>query len=166
MLRFLTSHGFANIARWPAGSSTRAPDRRDARRGGRLPAQGQDGWELTLDELAAGSEGLFDSLRELGEVTGAMHSVLGSDSAHPQFAPERPSARRCRCWWRRSTSRSSASGSDLPGDVAELDGHPRRRPGRARGLQALSHSQRRRACRSARTATSTSARRCAPTPAG
>lgn len=92
LLRFLTAHGFANIA--PLAGWYEVEGRLiDATLGivaGFLP-RGRDGWELTLDELAAGSESLFDRLRELGEVTGEMHTVLGSDATDPHFAPDRPS---------------------------------------------------------------------------
>jgi maltokinase len=50
-----------------------------------------DGWELALDEIATRPEGFLDRLRALGEVTGEMHSALGSDKSDPAFAPEEPS---------------------------------------------------------------------------
>jgi trehalose synthase-fused probable maltokinase len=46
-----------------------------------------DGWELCLRDL----EAFVPRARELGVVTGDMHSVLGSDSSDPDFAPEEPS---------------------------------------------------------------------------
>jgi trehalose synthase-fused probable maltokinase len=52
---------------------------------------GRDGWELALDELAAEPEAFLARVRELGEVTGEMHTALGSDSTDPDFAPEEPS---------------------------------------------------------------------------
>ena len=92
LLHFLTAHGFRNIA--PLAGWYEYQGRLiDATLGivaGFLP-QGRDGWELTLDELAAGSDQLFDRLRDLGAVTGEMHSVLGSDSDEPGFGAHRPS---------------------------------------------------------------------------
>jgi len=92
MLRFLTEHGFANIAAlggWYAYS------------GGPLSAtlgilqefvrNGEDGWELALEEIGSAPEEFLARLRRLGEVTGEMHTVLGSDSNDPAFAPETPS---------------------------------------------------------------------------
>ena len=51
----------------------------------------RDGWELALDELALDPDALLGRLRSLGEMTGEMHTVLGSDTADPTFAPEDPS---------------------------------------------------------------------------
>jgi maltokinase len=50
-----------------------------------------DGWELALAEIAEAPERFLDRLRRLGEVTGQMHTVLGSDPNDPAFAPEEPS---------------------------------------------------------------------------
>ena len=92
MLRFLTEHGFANIAAlggWYAYS------------GGPLGAtlgilqefvlNGLDGWGLALDELSIAPERFAERLHRLGEVTGVMHTVLASDPNDPAFAPETPS---------------------------------------------------------------------------
>jgi len=92
MLRFLTEHGFANIAAlggWYAYS------------GGPLGAtlgilqefvlNGLDGWGLALDELSTAPERFAERLHRLGEVTGVMHTVLASDPNDPAFAPETPS---------------------------------------------------------------------------
>jgi trehalose synthase-fused probable maltokinase len=92
MLRFLTEHGFANIAAlggWYAYS------------GGPLSAtlgilqefvrEGQDGWELALEEIGTAPDRFLARLRRLGEVTGEMHTVLGSDSNDPAFVSETPS---------------------------------------------------------------------------
>jgi trehalose synthase-fused probable maltokinase len=55
---------------------------------------GRDGWELALDTMpkGAGSTAFLQSLRRLGEVTGQMHSLLGSDPSDPNFCAEQPSA--------------------------------------------------------------------------
>ena len=92
VLRFLTEHGFANIAAlggWYAYS------------GGPLGATlgilqqfvrgGRDGWELALDELATDPDRFLTRLRRLGEVTGELHAVLGSDPEDAAFAAETPS---------------------------------------------------------------------------
>jgi maltokinase len=92
MLRFLTEHGFANIAAlggWYAYS------------GGPLSAtlgilqefvrNGEDGWELALEEIGTVPDRFLTRLRRLGEVTGEMHTVLGSDSNDPAFSAETPS---------------------------------------------------------------------------
>jgi maltokinase len=92
VLRFLTEHGFANIASlggWYAYS------------GGPLNATlgilqefvrgGLDGWELALDELAADPDRFLARLHRLGEVSGEMHRVLASDAGDPVFSPEAPS---------------------------------------------------------------------------
>jgi maltokinase len=92
MLRFLTEHGFANVAAlggWYAYS------------GGPLGAtlgilqefvpDGIDGWGLALDEISSAPERFGGRLRRLGEVTGVMHTVLASDSNDASFAPETPS---------------------------------------------------------------------------
>jgi len=50
-----------------------------------------DGWELALRELERAPEEFLARLRRLGEVTGAMHTTLGSEPADPAFAPEEPS---------------------------------------------------------------------------
>jgi predicted trehalose synthase len=91
VLRFLTTHGFENIARL-AGWYEHKGRLVDATLGLMqefLPG-GKDGWELALDALEAGEEYL-DELGELGAVTARMHSSLGSDPGDPTFAPEEPS---------------------------------------------------------------------------
>jgi maltokinase len=51
----------------------------------------RDGWELALDELGSAPDSFLARVRALGEVTGELHTVLGSDAANPAFAPEEPS---------------------------------------------------------------------------
>jgi maltokinase len=92
MLRFLTQHGFASIA--PLGGWY-------AYSGGPLAAtlgilqhfvaNGRDGWNLALDEVAENPDAFLDRLQQLGAVTGEMHTVLSSDANDPAFAPETPS---------------------------------------------------------------------------
>jgi predicted trehalose synthase len=47
----------------------------------------EDGWELCLSDL----EEFVPLARDLGVVTGDLHTVLGSENADPDFAPEEPS---------------------------------------------------------------------------
>ncbi len=92
MLRFLTEHGFPNIA--PLGGWY-------AYAGGPLSATlgilqqyvrgGLDGWELALSEIAHDPERFLSRLSRLGEVTGEMHSVLASEKNDAAFCPETPS---------------------------------------------------------------------------
>jgi len=92
MLRFLTEHGFANIA--PLGGWY-------AYSGGPLAAtlgilqqfvaNGRDGWELALHEVADAPEAFLERLQRLGAVTGAMHTLLGGDANNAAFSPETPS---------------------------------------------------------------------------
>src|SRR5918997_3128501 len=55
-------------------------------------AGARDGWELALEEVPRDADAVLGWLRELGGVTGEMHTVLGSDAGDPAFAPEEPSA--------------------------------------------------------------------------
>ncbi|MDQ3739366.1 MAG: phosphotransferase [Actinomycetota bacterium] len=93
LLRFLTEHGFENIARL-AGWYDHMGRLVDATLGLMqefLPG-GADGWELALEGFSRdGGEAFLGELAVLGEVTARMHSVLGSDMDDPTFAPEEPS---------------------------------------------------------------------------
>jgi trehalose synthase-fused probable maltokinase len=53
---------------------------------------GEDGWDRALATMDSEPERFLDSLHRLGEVTGRMHAVLGSDSDDPAFCPEETSA--------------------------------------------------------------------------
>jgi maltokinase len=48
----------------------------------------RDGWQLALDELESDPESFLGRVRALGEVTGRLHTALGSDASNPAFAPE------------------------------------------------------------------------------
>jgi maltokinase len=92
LLRFLSERGFAHIA--PLAGWYEFEGRLiDATLGilQQYLAGGRDGWELALDELASDPEGLLDRLHRLGEVTGDLHTALGSDASDPAFAPDEPS---------------------------------------------------------------------------
>jgi maltokinase len=51
-----------------------------------------DGWELALEDFVRSPEGFLARLRRLGEVTGSLHTALGSEHSDPAFASEEPSA--------------------------------------------------------------------------
>jgi trehalose synthase-fused probable maltokinase len=93
LLRFLTEQGFANI---PALGGWYAYIGRPLEATlGILQAfipGAIDGWELALKELARGPDGFLGRLRRLGEVTGALHTTLGSVPTDPAFSAEEPSA--------------------------------------------------------------------------
>jgi maltokinase len=50
-----------------------------------------DGWDLALADLREDPERFIARARALGEVTGRMHTALGSDGQDPAFAPEETS---------------------------------------------------------------------------
>ena len=87
MLRFLSTHGFDNIATL-GGWYQFSGERLEATLGvlQRFIADGRDGWEFAVAEPDA----FLERAAELGEVTGRMHSVLASDATDPDFAPEEP----------------------------------------------------------------------------
>jgi predicted trehalose synthase len=92
LLRFLTERGFPSIASlegWAAHLG-QPLDATLAILQHYVPVR-NDGWTLALEALAAG-DGFVPLVRRLGEVTGAMHSVLASEPADPAFCPEEPSA--------------------------------------------------------------------------
>jgi maltokinase len=91
LLRFMSERGFPNIA--PLAWYEFEGRFIDATLGilQEYLAGAQDGWELALREVSADPQGLLDRLRALGEVTGELHTVLGSDSHNPDFAPDQPS---------------------------------------------------------------------------
>src|SRR6201991_340112 len=92
MLRFLTQHGFPNIAEL-AGWIAYEGELMDATLGvvQRYVSGGRDGWELALEEIETDPDGFVERLNELGAVIGRMHSALASDGSDPAFAPEDPS---------------------------------------------------------------------------
>jgi maltokinase len=92
LLRFLSARGFPNIAPL-AGWYDFEGRLVDATLGilQEYLAGALDGWELALDELGRDPDGLLDRVRALGEVTGELHTVLGSEASDPAFAPDEPS---------------------------------------------------------------------------
>jgi maltokinase len=93
LLRFLTERGFENIAQL-AGWYAYSGRPMDATLGilQRFVSGAVDGWTLALDSMGEDTEEFLLRLQRLGEVTGHMHSLLGSDVSDPSFAPEEPSA--------------------------------------------------------------------------
>jgi maltokinase len=93
ILRFLTKRDFPHIAalRGWYGHSGRLIDAtlgivQD------FLAGATDGWDLALADLREDPARFAARARVLGEVTGRLHTVLGSDNADPAFAPEETSA--------------------------------------------------------------------------
>jgi trehalose synthase-fused probable maltokinase len=92
LLRFLTEREFPNIAAL-AGWYEFEGRFVDATLGilQEYLAGARDGWELALVEVAADPDAFLEHLRALGEVTGELHTALGSDNSNPDFAPDEPS---------------------------------------------------------------------------
>jgi trehalose synthase-fused probable maltokinase len=92
MLRFLTSHAFANIA--PLQGWYEYEGHALAATLGvaqtYLP-EATGGWELALEEIGSQPDRFLESLSGLGAVTAQMHNVLASDAGDPAFSPEEPS---------------------------------------------------------------------------
>jgi maltokinase len=92
LLRFLSERGFPNIATL-AGWYEVESRFINATLGilQEYLAGARDGWELALEQVVSDPDGFLGELRELGEVTGALHTALGSDNSDPAFAPAEPS---------------------------------------------------------------------------
>jgi maltokinase len=141
LLRFLTEHGFANIAQL-AGWYAYVGRPLDATLGVLQQYVGDalDGWELALDELESAPERFLTRLKRLGEVTGSMHAVLGSVTNDPTFSPEDPSTESLALLTATVDEEISRIFVELPEDVEALD------PIRGRGeevresLALLSHA--------------------------
>ena len=92
LLRFLTAHGFPNIAPlhgWYeyegtalAGTLGVAQD---------FVPDATDGWSMALDEAVSVPDRFLEQLSLLGSATAQMHTALASDSGDPAFSPEEPS---------------------------------------------------------------------------
>jgi maltokinase len=92
LLSFLSDRGFPNIA--PLAGWYEYEGRFiDATLGilQEYVTGARDGWELALEQIGTDPEGFLGRLRALGQVTGEMHTVLGSDNSSPDFAPDQPS---------------------------------------------------------------------------
>jgi maltokinase len=93
LLRFLTERGFDSVAALEGWASYLGMplDATLAIAQAYVPSQG-DGWSMALDALAEGrGDELIERLRLLGETTGRMHSILGSEPSDASFSAETPS---------------------------------------------------------------------------
>ena len=141
LLRFLTERDFANVAQL-AGWYAYIGRPLDATLGvlQQYVRNAVDGWDLALDELETEPERFLMRLKRLGQVTGAMHTILGSDSSDPNFSPEDPSAEALALLTATVDEEISRIFLGLPEDVEALD------PIRGRGeevresLALLSHA--------------------------
>ncbi|HEX8083739.1 MAG TPA: phosphotransferase [Solirubrobacteraceae bacterium] len=123
LLRFLTEHGFEYIARL-AGWYDHTGRLVDATLGLMqefLPG-GSDGWERAMEGFARdGGEAFLGDIAELGEITGRMHTTLGSDANDPSFAPEEPSTESISLILATVDEEIEAIFRELPDDVADLE---------------------------------------------
>jgi trehalose synthase-fused probable maltokinase len=92
ILRFLTERDFPHIATlrgWYAHSGRVI----DATLGivQEYLAGARDGWDLAMADLAEDPDRFVARAGVLGQVTGRLHTVLGSESQDPAFAPEETS---------------------------------------------------------------------------
>jgi maltokinase len=122
LLRFLTEHGFENIAQlqgWYAYTGRQM----DATLGilQEYVAGGEDGWERALGAIDTEPDLFVESLHRLGEVTGAMHSVLGSDANDVNFCPEQTSAESLGLLTATVDEEIESIFLDLPDDEPELE---------------------------------------------
>jgi trehalose synthase-fused probable maltokinase len=121
LLRFLTEHGFENIAQL-VGWYSYAGRQMDATLGIlQRFVSGRDGWEHALDTMGAGADEFVASTRRLGEVTGRMHSTLGSDPHDPSFSPEETSGESLGLLTATVDEEIESVFLDLPDDVPELE---------------------------------------------
>jgi maltokinase len=122
LLRFLTETGFKNIAELSGWYAYVGPQM-EATLGimQRFVVGAEDGWERALDAIVSGDEAFIDTLRRLGEVTGRMHSALGSDTTDPSFYPEQTSTESLGLLTATVDEEIERVFLSLPDDVADLD---------------------------------------------
>jgi maltokinase len=121
VLRFLTERGFENIAAlrgWYAHTGRLI----DATLGiaQEFIAGSTDGWDLALEDLRSAPRRFVDRARELGDVTGRLHTALASDATDPAFAPEETSAESLGLLNATVDEEIEQVFLDLPDDVPEL----------------------------------------------
>ncbi|HEY4348382.1 MAG TPA: phosphotransferase [Gaiellaceae bacterium] len=89
LLRFLALHEFSNVPEllgwWNYNSPLMETTLGTAQR---FVPDAVDGWSLAMADLPARPEAFLEPIARLGEVIGAMHAVLASDTEDPAFAPE------------------------------------------------------------------------------
>jgi trehalose synthase-fused probable maltokinase len=122
LLRFLTERRFKNIAELTGWYAYVGPPM-EATLGimQRFVAGAEDGWERALDAIVAGDEAFLDTLRRLGEVTGRMHSALGSEPSDPSFCPEQTSTESLGLLTATVDEEIERVFLSLPDDVPDLD---------------------------------------------
>jgi maltokinase len=121
LLRFLTEHGFENIPPL-LGWYSYAGRQMDATLGIlQRFVLGRDGWELALETMTDGADAFIASTRRLGEVTGRMHSTLGSDAREPSFSPEETSTESLGLLTATVDEEIESVFLALPDDVPELE---------------------------------------------
>lgn len=121
LLRFLTEHEFENIAQL-VGWYSYAGRQMDVTLGIlQRFVDGVDGWERALDTMTDGTDEFIASTRRLGEVTGRMHSILGSDSHDPGFCPEDTAIESLGLLTATVDEEIESVFLDLPDDVPELE---------------------------------------------
>jgi maltokinase len=122
LLRFLTEKNFENIAQL-AGWYAYQGKPMDTTLGilQRFVADGEDGWDLALAMMAKEAGGFLARVRRLGEVTGRMHAVLGSDATDPNFAPEETSGEALGLLTATVDEEIERIFLDLPEAIPELD---------------------------------------------
>jgi maltokinase len=121
LLRFLTEHDFENIAQL-AGWYAYAGRQMDATLGILQKfVAGEDGWDRALATMEREPERFLTSLHRLGEVTGRMHAVLGSDSDDPAFCPEETSGESLGLLTATVDEEIESIFMDLPDDNPELE---------------------------------------------
>jgi maltokinase len=93
LLRFLTEHGYPNIAPllgWYEYDGQALAATLGVAQQFFPDAIG--GWELALDGIVSRPDAFLDRLGSLGAVTAELHTALASDASDPAFAPEEPSS--------------------------------------------------------------------------
>jgi trehalose synthase-fused probable maltokinase len=122
LLRFLTARNFGNIAQL-AGWYEYAGRQMDATLGilQQFVPEAEDGWDRALASMGEGTERFLDSLRRLGEVTGRMHTALGSDANDPAFCPEETSAESLGLLTATVDEEIESIFMDLPDGITELE---------------------------------------------
>ncbi len=93
VLRFLTTHEFANIAAlrgwYDYEGRSLAATLGVAQR---FLGDATGGWELALEQIRTDPASFIIALGSLGRVTAELHNVLASDPGDPAFSPEEPSS--------------------------------------------------------------------------
>jgi len=122
LLRFLTERAFENVAQlvgWYSYNGRQMSATLGIAQ--QYVRNAEDGWERALDAIASRDEQFLADLRLLGEATGRMHAVLGSDPQDPSFAPEEPSVESLGLLTATVDEEIASIFLELPDDVPELE---------------------------------------------